>query len=99
MVKEREFQNPMLQIRVSPELEQRLNRVADIYGVTRNEVARMAIGQYVGQITGAIDSAINKMTDSMMNIDMEKAFGSMLPQMMDKMIPLLMEADKQNKEV
>ena len=54
MTNVKDQRNPSLMIRISPELNDRLDRVAEMYGVTRGEVARMAIGQYVGQVTGGM---------------------------------------------
>lgn len=73
----------MLSIRISPELEDRLNRVADMYGVNKNEVARIAIGQYVGQVTGLLDGMIKKTTESMVQPDMNKMLEAMIPKMIE----------------
>jgi len=75
--------NPSLTIRISPEMSERLDRVADMYGVTRGEVARMAIGQYVGQITGALDQMVKNSQAQAQSIDMEKMLESMIPKMME----------------
>lgn len=78
---EKKIENPILQIRVSHDLEARLNRVADIYGVSRNEIARIAIAQYVGQVTGALDQMAKNQS-----IDYEK--------LVEVMMPKLIEAEK-----
>lgn len=75
----KDFRNPTLQIRISPELDERLSEVSSMYGVTKQEIARIAIGQYVGQITGAID----RMSKAS-KVDYEK--------LVDLMIPKLIEA-------
>lgn len=82
MVEKKKIENPVLQIRVSHELEDRLNRVAVMYGVSRNEIARIAIAQYVGQVTGALDQMVSNQT-----LDYEK--------LVDAMLPKLIEAEKQ----
>lgn len=74
--------NPVLQIRISHELDDRLNRVAEMYGVSRGEIARIAIAQYCGQVTGALDQmAKNQM------VDYEK--------LVEAMMPKLIEAEKE----
>ena len=83
MAKEKEFRNPLLQIRISPELELRLNRVADMYGVTKGEISRMVIGQYVGQVLGTMDTMAEKLsTKAVQEFDMEKMLSVMMPMMM-----------------
>lgn len=76
------YKNPVLQLRISPELEERLNRVAVMYGVSRGEVARIAIAQYCGQITGSLDAMTSKVA-SQQKVDMEKLMESMIPKMME----------------
>ena len=80
--KDKDYRNPMLQIRISPELEERLNRVSSMFGVTKGEVARMAIGQYVGQITGTMDQVVKNQS-----VDYEK--------LVEVMIPKLIESQKE----
>lgn len=64
MPTEKKIENPVLQLRISHDLDSRLNRVADMYGVSRGEIARIAIAQYVGQVTGALDQmAKNNVVD------------------------------------
>lgn len=81
MAESKPIYNPSMTIRMSPEMSERLERVASMYGVTRGEVARMAIGQYVGQITGAMDQMAKNQV-----VDYEK--------LVDVMIPKLIEAEK-----
>lgn len=76
--KTKDYRNPMLQIRISPELDERLTEVSSMYGVTRQEVARIAIGQYVGQVTGAIE----RMTKSN-SVDYEKLVNLMIPKLIE----------------
>lgn len=78
----KDLRNPTLQIRISPELNERLERVVSMYGISRGEVARIAIAQYCGQITGAMDQMAKSQT-----VDYEK--------LVDAMIPKLIEAEKQ----
>lgn len=75
-----EISNPVLQLRVSADLYERLSRVAEMYGLSKNEVARVAIGQYVGQVTGAIEAISNK---AVLAPDMEKMIELMVPKMID----------------
>lgn len=86
MARKEDYRNPLLQIRVSPELLERLEKVADMYGVTKGEIARMAIGQYVGQVMGLMDRMSEKAVSSMQQFDMEK--------MVEIMLPKLIEAEK-----
>lgn len=81
--KPKEYRNPMLQIRISPDLEQRLNRVADMYGVTKGEIARMAIGQYVGQVTGSIDSMAERVAGQTQAVDWDKVVQTVLPKLIE----------------
>jgi len=55
MADQKNLTNPTLQLRLSPELNERLERVVSMYGITRGEVARIALAQYVGGITGTLD--------------------------------------------
>lgn len=75
-----EYRNPALQIRISPELNDRLTRVADMYGVSKGEIARIAIGQYVGQITGTIDAITKRSSEQ---FDIRKLAEIMVPLMME----------------
>lgn len=84
MAKKDEYRNPLLQIRISPELLERLEKVADMYGVTRGEVARMAIGQYVGQVMGLMDRMAEKVGEKAgQQFDVEKMIEIMLPKLME----------------
>lgn len=76
------YKNPVLQLRISPELEERLNRVAVMYGVSRGEIARIAIAQYCGQITGVMDQMVNKVV-SEQKFDVEKMIELMMPKMVE----------------
>lgn len=78
-----DVRNPMLQFRVSPDLYDRLVRVADMYGVTKNDIARMAIGQYCGQVTGAIDAMSERIVGK--TPDIEKMVEVMVPRFIEGM--------------
>ena len=91
MANVKDQRNPSLMIRISPELNDRLDRVAEMYGVTRGEVARMAIGQYVGQVTGALDQMMMNSKAQAQALDVEK--------MMEAMIPKMIEAFKDGEGV
>lgn len=78
---DKKMENPLWTIRVSHDLDDRVSRVADMYGLTKNDVIRVAVAQYCGQITGALDQmAKNQM------IDYEK--------LVEVMMPKLIEAEK-----
>lgn len=77
------YRNPMLQIRISPDMSDRLDRVAEMYGVTRGEIARIAIGQYVGQITGALDQIVKTTEAQARTVDLDKMFEAMIPRMIE----------------
>jgi predicted transcriptional regulator len=88
----KDIRNPSLMIRISPDMNDRLDRVAEMYGVTRGEVARIAIGQYVGQITGAIDQMVKTSQAQSQALDVEKMIEAMIP----KMIEAFSEGEKKN---
>lgn len=79
----KDIRNPSLIIRISPDMNDRLERVAEMYGVTRGEIARIAIGQYVGQITGAIDQMVKTSQAQSQALDVEKLIEAMLPKMIE----------------
>lgn len=81
--------NPALQIRITHDMNTRLDRVADMFGVTRGEIARMAIGQYVGQITGTLDQITKSTEEQAKSFDIER--------MVDLLVPKLIEAQKKTK--
>lgn len=91
MVVVKKIDNPTLSIRVSPDMNDRIDRVADMFGVTRGEIARIAIGQYVGQITGALDQMAKTTQAQAQSIDFDK--------MMEMMIPRMIEAFKEGEVV
>jgi predicted transcriptional regulator len=77
--KKKDYRNPMLAIRISPEMDERLNQVSSLYGVSKNEIARIAIGQYVGNITGTLDS----ISRAQANVDYEKLLSIMIPKLLE----------------
>ena len=79
----KDLRNPTLQLRLSPELNERLERVVSMYGVTRGEIARMALAQYVGQITGSIDQMIKSAEVQSQSIDYEKLAKILGPMIVD----------------
>lgn len=79
--------NPLLSFRISTEMYERLTSVSEMYGVSRNEVARIAIGQYVGQVTGALNKISEGFEKSMP--DMEK--------MANLIFPMMVEASKKGE--
>lgn len=83
MAPKKDITNPMLQIRMSPEMSERLDRVADMYGITRGEVARFAIGQHVGQVTGALDQMAKNSQVQAQSMNLEKMIEIMMPQMLE----------------
>lgn len=51
--------NPMWQVRVSPDLDLKLTKVAELMSLGKPEIIRFAVAQYVGAITGSMDKFEN----------------------------------------
>lgn len=47
--------NPMWQVRVSPELDAKVEAIAEMMGLGKMEVIRFAVAQYAGTILGTMD--------------------------------------------
>jgi len=91
LVEAKKLDNPTLQLRISNELNERLERVVTMYGLTRGDIVRMALAQYVGQITGAMDQMAKNSQTQAESLDVGK--------MMEMMIPKMIEAFKEGEVV
>jgi len=97
LVDAKKIENPTLQLRISPELNERLERVVTMYGLTRGDIVRMALAQYVGQITGAIDQMAKSAEAQAESLDYEKLAKAIGPMIIES--ERAERSEKQCKEI
>jgi hypothetical protein len=68
MSKEKKIENPLIQARLPFELDDKLTRVSEMFGLPKNDIARFAIAQFCGSLLGSMDrvtGSVEKMGASM----------------------------------